>query len=144
MITILDLKNNREEREFPRSAYGRTTGGTHGYQIEGTHGAARSNDGDGDRGGGIGREALVDGDVSERGEALREEAHHLVGVDPGGRELGGPARGALEVAPAAAGEGACVAVALGASHAAEHVLQELLREDRVYEVGAPHGRRRRR
>jgi len=96
----------------------------------------------GDRAG-ISREALVDGDVDECGKPLREEAYHLVGAGPGGRELGGPARGALEGAPAAANEGACVAVAIVADNAEEHLLQDLHREDHVYQVGAPHRRRRR-
>jgi hypothetical protein len=134
---MLDLICNRKEREFQRYAYGRTARGSFGYEIGGTHGAARSRNGAGGSAG-ISREALVDGDVDERGEPVREEAHDLVGVGAGGREPGGAARGALEGAPAGADEGACVEVALVGADAAEHVLQEVLREEEVYEVGAPH------
>jgi hypothetical protein len=134
---MFDLKYSLREQEFPGFAYGRPKRGTFGYQIEGTHGAARSRSGAGHRAG-VGGKALVDGDVDKRGEPLREEAYHLVRLCPGGRELGGPARGALEAAPAAADEGACVDVALVGADAAKHFLQELLWEEYVYEIGAPH------
>src|SRR4051812_16783740 len=62
---------------FPRFANLGTKTRTFCYQIEVTHVAARSRGGNGDRGG-VSREALVDGDVNERGEPLHEEAYHLV------------------------------------------------------------------
>lgn len=145
-----------------RSAYGRTaaSGGSQrpdqgGRLGEAYHSGAvraafhsgavvRSGGGSGSGGAGGARgggEALVDRHLGERREALGDEAQHLVGAVPGGREPRGAAGGALQAAPAAADERAGVEVALGPADAADHVVEELVGERRVDEVGAPHRRR---
>jgi len=87
---------------------------------------------------------LVHRHLGERREPLGDEAQHLVGALPGRGELRGAAGGALQAAPAAADERAGVEVALGPApagpDAADHVVEELVRERRVDEVGAPHRR----
>lgn len=110
--------------------------------MEGTHrAAARSSGGTGGPGrGGLDADALVHRHLDERREPLGDEAEHLVGAGPGRGELGGAAGGAVVAAPAAADEGARVEVPLGPGHghAAEHLVEDLVREEEVDQVGPPH------
>ena len=137
-------------RHFSRPARGSTSGEPAARRIQcgegGTDRACPARPGRG-AAGARGGEALVHRHVGERREALGDEAEHLVGALPGRREARGAAGGALEAAPAAADEGAGVEVALAASRpradAADHVVEELVGERRVDEVGAPHRRQRR-
>lgn len=83
------------------------------------------------------REALINEDVADAGEAADDEADEGVGV-AGGADMEGAATGALELEPPPADEGAGVAARFEALEAAEDLDDQLVGKEGIDQIAALH------